>query len=115
MQEKINPYIGKWRITEMEMWDQDYVDQITEGHFTFEKDGLGYFQFGLTEGEIDYRIEKCDELERLEFTWEGRDENDPDLGRGYVILKEDFIEGRFYSHMGDDSWFKAMRVKKIKS
>jgi len=24
-----NPYTGKWRIIEMEMWDQDYVDEVT--------------------------------------------------------------------------------------
>ena len=111
MVKKTNQYIAKWRITEMEMWDQEYVDQITEGHFTFEMDGIGHFQFGLVEGEIDYRIEKCGELERIEFSWEGQDENDPDLGRGYAILKDDFIEGRIYSHMGDDSGFRAKRIK----
>jgi len=109
MAQKKNPYIGKWRITEMEMWDQDYVDEITEGHFTFEKNGVGYFQVALVEGEIDYRIEKWGEFARLEFSWEGQDENDPDLGRGYVTLNEDSIEGRLYFHMGDDSWFKAER------
>ena len=111
MAQKKNPYIGKWRITEMELWDQDYVDEMTEGHFTFKKDGIGYFQFGWVEGGIDYRIEKCGEIERLEFSWEGQDENDPALGRGYVTLKEDFIEGRIYFHMGDVSWFKAERNK----
>ncbi len=28
----------------MEMWDQDFIDMETEGHFTFEKDEIGYFQ-----------------------------------------------------------------------
>ena len=109
MARKKNPYIGKWRILEMELWDQDYVDEITEGHFTFEKDGLGYFQFGLVEGKIDYRIEKCGELERIEFSWEGQDENDLAMGRGHATLKENMLEGRFYFHLGDDSWFRAER------
>ena len=109
MAHKKNPYIGKWRITEMELWDQEYVDEMIEGHFTFKKDGIGYFQFGWVEGGIDYRIEKCGEFERLEFSWEGQDENDPALGRGYVMLKEDFIEGKIYFHMGDVSWFRAER------
>lgn len=30
----------------------------TEGHFLFEKDQLGYFQFGFVQGQIDYRIVK---------------------------------------------------------
>ena len=109
MGKKKNPYIGKWRITEMEMWDQDYVDEATEGHFTFDKDDMGYFQFGWVEGRIDYRIEKCGQVERIEFSWDGQDEDDPALGRGYAILTGEEIEGRFYFHFGDDSWFKAKR------
>jgi len=114
MSQKKNTYIGKWRITEMEMWDQDYVDEMTEGHFTFEKNGIGHFQFGLVEGGVDYRIEKCGEVERLEFSWEGQDENDPAFGRGYAILNEDCIEGRIYFHMGDVSWLKAERKENKK-
>jgi hypothetical protein len=79
---KRNPYLGKWRITEMEMWDQDFIDIETEGHFLFEKGELGSFQFGLVQGQIDYRIERVGEVERLEFSWEGQDENDDVLGRG---------------------------------
>ena len=70
-----NPYIGKWRIIEMEMWDQDFIDMETEGRFIFEKNQLGSFQFGLVQGQIDYRIEKIGEIERLEFSWEGQNEN----------------------------------------
>ena len=50
---KRNPYIGKWRIIEMEMWDQEYIDMETDGHFLFEKDDLGSFQFGLVQGHYD--------------------------------------------------------------
>lgn len=46
-------YIGKWRIIEMEMWDQDYIDLVIPGFFSFDKDDLGYFQFGVVEGQID--------------------------------------------------------------
>ena len=38
----------------MEMWDQDYKDEVIESHFTFEKAWLGYFQFGLVEDHIDW-------------------------------------------------------------
>jgi len=69
---KKNPYLGKWRIIEMEMWGQDFIDMETEGYFSFETEELGYFQFGLVQGRIDYRIEKIGDIERLEFTWEGR-------------------------------------------
>jgi len=38
---KGNSYLGIWRIIEMEMWDQDFIDMETEGHFTLEKDEIG--------------------------------------------------------------------------
>jgi hypothetical protein len=108
---RINPYIGKWRIIEMELWDQDFIDMETEGYFQFDKDEMGHFQFGLVQGQIDYRIEKVGGIERLEFSWEGQDENDETLGRGWAIIKNNYIEGRFYFHLGDDSEFKAKKIK----
>jgi hypothetical protein len=42
----------------MEMGDKNYIDMITTGYFRFDKDDLGYFQFGVVEGQIDYRVEK---------------------------------------------------------
>ncbi|MBL7224997.1 MAG: hypothetical protein ISS59_02580 [Desulfobacteraceae bacterium] len=106
-----NPYLGKWRIIEMKMWDQEFIDMETEGHFYFEKDELGSFQFGLVQGRIHYRIEKTGEIERLDFSWEGQDENDKALGRGWAAIKNDHLEGRFYFHLGDNSWFKAKKYK----
>ena len=93
----------------MEMWDQGFIDMETEGYFLFEDDELGSFQFGLVQGRVDYRIEKIGEVERLEFSWEGQDENDDALGRGWVSVKNDHLEGRFYFHLGEDSWFKAKK------
>jgi hypothetical protein len=104
---KLNPYLGKWRIVEMELWDQEFIDMETDGYFHFEKDEMGKFQFGLVQGQIDYRIEKIDGIERVEFSWEGQDENDDATGRGWAIIKNNHLEGRFYFHLGDDSWFKA--------
>ena len=37
--------IGSWRITWMETWKQDYVDEEVEGFFRFDRDGTGKFQF----------------------------------------------------------------------
>jgi len=104
-------YIRKWRIINMEMWNQDFIDMITPGYFLFDQDGLGHFQFGSVEGHIDYRIEKINGVERLDFSWEGQAENDPASGRGWAILNDDYLEGRFYFHLGDDSWFKAKRMQ----
>ncbi|MDX9848855.1 MAG: hypothetical protein RBT74_17895 [Tenuifilaceae bacterium] len=108
---KRNPYIGKWRIIEMEMWDTDFINMETEGYFLFEKNQLGAFQFGLVQGRIDFRIESAGGIERIEFSWEGQDENDEAIGRGWALIKDDYLEGRIYFHLGDNSWFKATKIK----
>lgn len=45
-----SPFVGRWRITHMDLWDQDFVDAEVEGHFTFAADGSGEFQFGYVSG-----------------------------------------------------------------
>ena len=40
---------GRWRITAMEMWDQDFVDEEVPGYINFAEDGLGDSQFGLAD------------------------------------------------------------------
>jgi len=106
-----NPYIGRWRIVEMEMWDQDYVDLVTEGHFTFGKDGIGNFQFGAVIGETDYSIDGFGDTERVEFSFEGQDEYDPVSGRGWVVIENDTLDGKIFFHAGDNSGFKAKKTK----
>ncbi len=110
MGRKANLYSGKWRIFEMEMWDQDFIDLEIEGHFTFEKDELGSFQFGLVQGQLDYRIEDIDGLEGLNFSGTASDENDPASGRGWVIIEGDLINGKIY-FLGDSFKVKAKKSK----
>jgi len=51
-----NPYMGTWRIIEMEQWDQDYIDLVVPGYIAFREDNLGEFQFGTVHGDIDFPI-----------------------------------------------------------
>jgi hypothetical protein len=108
---KRNPYLGRWRIVEMETWDQEYVDLVTEGNFTFGKDGMGNFEFGAIKADTDYTIEEIGNTERAEFSFEGYDEYDPVSGRGWVIIENDTLTGKIFFHAGDDSEFKAKRIK----
>jgi hypothetical protein len=86
-----HPYIGRWRIIEMEQWDQDYIDLVVPGYIAFGDDNMGAFQFGTVEGSLDYRIEPYTNTERLEFSWEGSDEMDPVGGRGWAIIHSSFV------------------------
>jgi len=105
-----NPFLGRWRIIEMEQWDRDYIDLVVPGYIEFEKDNLGSFQFGTVQGGLDCRLETGAECERVEFSWEGVNDNDPGSGRGWAELRDGQLYGRLYIHCGDDSWFKARRV-----
>lgn len=100
-------YLGRWRIVDMEMWDQDYIDIEVPGYILFEENDLGEFQFGTVEGSLDYRIEPHEETQRLEFSWSGSAEMDPVSGRGWAIIKERKLQGRLYFHQGDASGFMA--------
>ncbi|WP_186297185.1 hypothetical protein [Shewanella algae] len=49
----MHDFVGKWRITWMSNWDQDYVDLVEPGYFEFTDDGLGEFVFGAVKGWVD--------------------------------------------------------------
>jgi hypothetical protein len=85
-------------------------DQV-EGFFEFKKDGQGEFHFGYVHGFIDYRLGTRDGNPCAEFTWEGNDEMDSAMGRGWAVIDGDEIEGMLFFHQGDESGFKAERKK----
>jgi hypothetical protein len=104
-----NPFVGRWRISEMEAWDQEFVDLIVPGFLKFDADNLGEFQFGAVHGFLDCRLETHGERPRLEFSWDGEDDADPACGRGWATIKNGVISGHIFIHRGDDSWFKAKK------
>lgn len=97
----LKPFVGKWIIVEMEQWDQEYIDMEIPGHFTFRKDGTGHFQFGLVRGEMDCRAQNVSGRVRIEFSWNGSDELDPALGRGWAWIDHEELQGRIFFHLGE--------------
>jgi hypothetical protein len=93
----------------MEQWDQDYIDLVAPGHLTLKSDGAGLLLFGAVEVELDCRLESVNEIERLDFSFEGSDEGDPVCGRGWAQVLGKCMNGKIYFHMGDDSSFTAVR------
>ena len=104
-----SPFLGRFRIKSMHQWDQDFVDEEVEGYFEFKRDGQGEFHFGYVHGFIDYRPGTKDGKPCAEFTWEGNDEMDSAMGRGWAVIGGDEIEGMLFFHQGDESGFKAKR------
>lgn len=107
----MKPFAGKWRIVEMEVWDQEYIDMDVPGFIRIGLDGTGQFQFGLPPpGDIDGRVEQCGNALRFEFSWSGQEENDPVCGRGWAIENGE-LNGRIYLHLADDSAFRCIKSK----
>jgi len=104
-------FSGTWHIYEMGNWDEDYFNMEVQAYIEIDEKGAGDFQFGLVTGQIDGEVVKDQSGEKLEFTWEGGDENDEASGSGWLRLQDkNTLEGKIKFHRGDSSSFLANRV-----
>lgn len=46
---------GRWRIVEMDDWDNDFRDLVEEAHLTFAGKSRGEIAFGALKGFLDVR------------------------------------------------------------
>lgn len=100
----MHDFLGKWRITWMSNWDQDYVDLVEPGYFKFTEEGLGEFVFGAVTGWLDVRVSKSEPY--MEFSWQGECEGDDLCGRGKITFTTPFKgEGELFIHNSDESEF----------
>ncbi|WP_261556764.1 hypothetical protein [Frankia tisae] len=99
---------GRWRIVEMDLWDQEAIDLVEPGFIEFGGDGTGEFGFIAVRGWMDCRSTERDGRPLVEFSWDGADEGDEASGRGWAALGEDgALSGHLFFHRGDDSGFRA--------
>ena len=54
--------LGRWRIIDMEQWEQDFIDAEMPGFIRFDPDDMGEFHFGYVHGQMD-----CEQTE-----WDGQ-------------------------------------------
>lgn len=111
MPKKTAKFTGTFHIAEMDQWDEDFLNLVTQAYMQLNADGTGRFQFGAVDGFMDCRWTERDGKPALDFSWEGFDEGDPVTGRGWALLDGDTLNGHLYFHMGDDSGFVAKRTK----
>lgn len=99
-------FAGRWRIVEMDVWGNDFLDLVAQAHLTFEGETGGEIAFGALKGFLDGRYGARDGAACAEFSWEGYDDNDPACGRGWVTLgTAGHLVGHFFIQQGDDSGF----------
>jgi len=106
-----SPVEGRWQIVYMTEWDEDYINEEVEAFIEFGANDLGSFQFGYVQGEIDYHTTERDGKLVVEFSWEGNDEMDPAMGRGWAVLRNGNLEGMLFFHRGDESGFEARKKR----
>ncbi len=101
---------GRWNITLMSQWDEDYLNEEVQAFIEFLPEGRGAFQFGYVQGELDCREGLRDGKPAIEWTWDGHDESDPAQGRGWAVLEGDELQGMLFFHFGEESDFVAERI-----
>jgi hypothetical protein len=104
-----SPFVGEWRIVDMELWDRGDLDLLGPAHLTLDRGGLGAMKFLAIEAGVDYRTVRRDGQPSVEFSFEGNDEGDQISGRGWAVLDESTLRGRLFFHEGDESAFSATR------
>lgn len=98
--------IGKWRIVEADLWDQDYLDLVRKAALEFRDDGYGEIAFGALQATL--YLEYGDSV--VSFNWLGFDEMDEVSGSGSAELNDDGSLGiEFAFHLGDEAQLKAQR------
>jgi hypothetical protein len=108
--------MGRWRITEMDLWEQADIDLVAPGFVEFGEDHRGSLGFIAVQGGIEWREASRDGQPGAEFTWEGFDEGDPVTGRGWTVVEASgSLRGHIYFHLGDDSGFCAERMEASRS
>jgi hypothetical protein len=97
--------LGRWRITEIEGWDADYIDMIGPGYIQFNRDG-GQIQFGAVQISLDCWYGQAG----AQFNFHGSDEGTEISGDGDAELDDDgTLQGELRFHNGDDMPFTARR------
>ncbi len=105
-------FAGHWRITSMEMWDEDFIHAQGEGFFEFDAKDSSCFQFGYVNGDMDCWSGTRDGKPCVEWSFEGNDEMTLISGRGWAVADGDQLTGFIAIHQGDGSQFVAKKIEK---
>ncbi|MEM8572932.1 MAG: hypothetical protein AAGG56_18850 [Pseudomonadota bacterium] len=99
------PFQGRWRITEMDLWDCDALNLVRPAYLKIDGED-GEMGFIAIKAWLDIRYVTREGKPVAEFSWEGLDERDDRSGRGWVAASPSGgLVGHFFFHRGDDSGF----------
>lgn len=102
-------FAGTWRITHMDMWDQDAVDLL--GPASSSSTRIEAVACASSPSRPTWTAATVRRRGKpfVEFSFSGQSEHDPISGRGCAAVKGDAMEGTIYLHLADQSEFTAER------
>jgi hypothetical protein len=110
MAKKNSSILGRYRITEMPDFGEEYLDEEAPAFIRFEVGGGGEFHFGYVQGIMDLRTTQRDGKPAIEWSWEGNDGDHVLMGHGRAVLEEDgMLSGIVFVHEGDEYSFRAKK------
>ena len=77
--------IGRWRIVEADLWDQDHMDLCGPATLIIGAQGHGEITFGALQARLDLEYARTSVF----FEWEGFEEMDEVRGSGSADLRDD--------------------------
>jgi hypothetical protein len=96
---------GKWRIVEMDVWDDDFLDLMGPACITVDANDQGEFSFGCVNGTFSTLGVSASLISR----WTGNDEMDEAAGEISIDLEPDgALKGQICFDNGDESEFRAV-------
>ena len=102
-------FSGSWRIRKSALWLAKDLDLLGPAMIRFGPHQLGELRLIAIQADLDHRVSVVDGTPRVEFSWQGFDEDDPACGRGWARLEAETLMGCLYIHRGDESTFSAVR------
>ena len=99
-----NKFKGKWRIVEMDGWDQKAIDLVEPGYLQFDSQSTGSLHFICIYADISYALSGN---KKAIFSFQGDEESNNINGRGWATIKNNELHGHIYINHGDESGFIA--------
>lgn len=99
--------IGRWRITQADLWDQNYLDFCGPATLLIAADGHGEIGFGALQAGLNLEFAQTSVF----FEWKGFDEMDELPGSVSATTQDDqSLETHFNFHNGDQATLKAVKI-----
>ena len=110
----MNAFYGNWLTVEMEQWEPDEFNKVIPAKINFnhikEKKSLGGLNFSNITANFDCRYKTVHKRPFVDFSFYGKNEKEPVVGRGFAILRsETMMEGTIILHQDIESWFVAKK------